>query len=151
MSVSPNTQAVLLLTAHFSKAKREGVKPLSPKEWGRFALWMKEKPLMPEQLMTGHLGEFLNSWSDKAITLDRIESLMDRGSALALAMEKWLRAGLWVMTRSDPDYPTRFKHRLRTDSPAVVFGCGNRGLAQWWRSGCCRFSQCSGKGFGLQP
>ncbi|MEW8402412.1 MAG: DNA-processing protein DprA [Candidatus Thiodiazotropha sp.] len=128
MSVSPNTQAVLLLTAHFAKARKEAVKPLTPKEWGRFALWLKEKSLTPEQLMNGRLDELLNGWSDKAITLERIEGLMDRGSALALAMEKWLRAGLWVMTRSDPDYPARLKKRLRTDSPAILFGCGNRAL-----------------------
>jgi len=128
MSISPNTQAILLLTSHFSKAKGGSVKPLTPKEWGRFALWLKEKSLTPEQLMTGHLDELLNGWSDKTITLDRAERLMERGSALALAMEKWLRAGLWVMTRSDPDYPVRFKQRLRTDSPAILFGCGNRAL-----------------------
>jgi predicted Rossmann fold nucleotide-binding protein DprA/Smf involved in DNA uptake len=74
------------------------------------------------------LAELLNGWSDDLVTRERIEILMDRGSALALAMEKWLRAGLWVMTRSDPDYPARFKQRLRTDSPAVLFGCGNRAL-----------------------
>ncbi|WP_305801720.1 DNA-processing protein DprA [Thiolapillus sp.] len=101
---------------------------MTPKEWGRFALWLKEKSLTPEQLMNGRPGELLNGWSDKTITLERIEGLMDRGSALALAMEKWLRAGLWVMTRSDPEYPTRLKKRLRTDSPAVLFGCGNRAL-----------------------
>ncbi|WP_419590346.1 hypothetical protein, partial [Thiolapillus sp.] len=120
MSVSPNTQAILLLTAHFAKARKDAVKPLTPKEWGRFALWLKEKSLTPEQLMNGRLGELLNGWSDKTVTLERIEGLMDRGSALALAMEKWLRAGLWVMTRSDPDYPIRLKQRLRTDSPAVL-------------------------------
>lgn len=128
MSISPNTQAILLLTAHFSKAKGGSVKPLTPKEWGRFALWLKEKSLTPEQLMTGRLDELLNDWSDKAITLERAEGLMERGSALALAMEKWLRAGLWVMTRSDPDYPVRLKQHLRTDSPAILFGCGNRAL-----------------------
>ncbi|MCU7960472.1 MAG: DNA-protecting protein DprA [gamma proteobacterium symbiont of Bathyaustriella thionipta] len=128
MSVSPNTQAILLLTAHFAKSRKDAVKPLTPKEWGRFALWLKEKSLMPEQLMNGRPRELLNGWSDKTITLARIEGLMDRGSALGLAMEKWLRAGLWVMTRSDPDYPTRLKKRLRTDSPAVLFGCGNRTL-----------------------
>jgi len=128
MSISPNTQAILLLTAHFSKAKGGSVKPLTPKEWGRFALWLKEKSLTPEQLMTGRLDELLNGWSDKTITLERTEGLMERGSALALAMEKWLRAGLWVMTRSDPDYPVRLKQHLRTDSPAILFGCGNRAL-----------------------
>ncbi len=128
MLISPNTQAILLLTSHFSKAKGESIKPLTPKEWGRFALWLKEKSLIPEHLMSGRLGDLLNNWSDKAITFDRIEGLMGRGSALALAMEKWLRAGLWIMTRSDPDYPVRFKQRLGTDSPAILFGCGNRSL-----------------------
>jgi predicted Rossmann fold nucleotide-binding protein DprA/Smf involved in DNA uptake len=128
MSVSAHTQAVLLLTAHFSKAKDGAVKPLTPKEWGRFAAWLKERSLRPEQLLTGRLAELLNGWSDDLVTRERIEILMDRGSALALAMEKWLRAGLWIMMRSDPDYPTRFKQHLRTDSPAVLFGCGNRAL-----------------------
>ncbi len=45
MSISPNTQAILLLTSHFSKAKNGSVKPLTPKEWGRFALWLKDKSL----------------------------------------------------------------------------------------------------------
>ncbi|MDM3870798.1 DNA-processing protein DprA [Porticoccus sp. W117] len=43
-------------------------------------------------------------------------------------MEKWQRAGLWVVTRSDPEYPWRLKQRLKTDSPPVLFGCGNKAL-----------------------
>ena len=128
MSITPDTQAILLLTAHFSKPKTDAVKPLAPKEWGRFAAWLKENRLTPEKIMTGELNELLREWEDKTVTLQRIEALMTRGSALALAMEKWLRAGLWVMTRSDPEYPRRFKQRLGTDSPAVLFGCGNRKL-----------------------
>ena len=128
MSITPDTQAILLLTAHFSKPKTDAVKPLAPKEWGRFAAWLKQNRLTPEKIMTGQLNELLHEWEDKAVTAQRIEALMMRGSALALAMEKWLRAGLWVMTRSDPQYPRRFKQRLGTDSPAVLFGCGNREL-----------------------
>ena len=128
MSITPDTQAILLLTAHFSKPKTDAVKPLAPKEWGRFAAWLKENRLTPEKIMTGELNELLREWEDKTVTLQRIEALMTRGSALALAMEKWLRAGLWVMTRSDAQYPRRFKQRLGTDSPAVLFGCGNRKL-----------------------
>jgi predicted Rossmann fold nucleotide-binding protein DprA/Smf involved in DNA uptake len=128
MLITPDTQAILLLTAHFSKPKTDAVKPLAPKEWGRFAAWLKENRLTPEKIMTGELNELLREWEDKTVTLQRIEALMTRGSALALAMEKWLRAGLWVMTRSDPEYPRIFKQRLGTDSPAVLFGCGNQKL-----------------------
>ena len=126
MSNTPATQAILLLTAHFSKLRDDAAKPLTAKEWGRFAAWLKGNALTPEQLMTDQLDNLLQGWSDKTVTKQRIETLMARGSALALAVEKWLRAGLWVMTRSDPEYPRRFKQRLGTDSPAVLFGCGNR-------------------------
>lgn len=128
MSLSPNTQAILLLTAHFSKAGSGDVKPLGPKEWGMFALWLREQSLTPESLLTGKPEAQLAAWSDKKITRERLLALLNRGSALGLALEKWLRAGLWVMTRSDADYPKRLKQQLKNDSPPILFGCGNRSL-----------------------
>lgn len=128
MTVSVNAQAVLLLTAYFTNAQTGAAKPLTPMEWGRFAEWLKSQSLTPERLLNGDLSSLLQSWRDKSVSIERLAALLDRGSALALSMEKWLRSGLWVMTRSDPDYPKRLKQRLRGDSPAVLFGCGNRTL-----------------------
>lgn len=82
-------------------------------------------PAPPEQLLTGDPAAVLEGWSDKDITPERIERLVNRGAALALALDKWLNAGLWVMTRSEADYPARLKHRLKLDSPPLLFGCGN--------------------------
>lgn len=128
MTASQNTQSVLLLTAHFTKAESGAAKPLSPKEYGRFAEWLNQRSLTPEHLLRGNLKDLLDGWHDKTVSVERINALLDRGSALALSMEKWLRSGLWVMARSDRDYPRRLKVRLRGDSPAVLFGCGNRAL-----------------------
>jgi len=128
MSLSANTQAVLLLTAYFNKASNTAVRPLTIKEWGKFALWLKDKGLRPESLLTGKVVEVLAGWSDNKITLDRLEQLMNRGSAMALAVEKWSRAGLWIITRSDADYPQRLKRHLKNDSPPILFGCGNRSI-----------------------
>ena len=128
MSLSANTQAVLLLTAYFNKASNTAVRPLTIKEWGKFALWLKDKGLRPESLLTGKVAEVLAGWSDNKITLDRLEQLMNRGSAMALAVEKWSRAGLWIITRSDADYPQRLKRHLKNDSPPILFGCGNRSI-----------------------
>ena len=128
MSVSPNTQAVLLLTSHFSSSGGDSARPLTPSEWGRFAVWLKDHALTPEALMTGRPRDILEEWSDRRITSDRLEALLDRGAALAIVLERWLRAGLWVMTRADRDYPIRLKRRLGADSPAVLHGCGNRSL-----------------------
>lgn len=127
-SLSRTAQATLLLTSYFSKASRDDAKPLTIKEWSKFALWLKEKNVSPGDLLGTEAGALLNGWHDSRISAARITELLHRGHALALAMEKWQRAGLWVVTRSDPEYPKRLKQRLKTDSPPVLFGCGNKAL-----------------------
>jgi len=122
------TQAILLLTAHFSKPAPGDPKPLSPTEWGRFALWLKEQGLTPETLLAGEPHRLFDGWREDKIPPERICALLSRSSALALALEKWQRAGLWVITRSDPDYPARLKKLLRNSSPPLFFGIGNRQL-----------------------
>ena len=128
MNSNSHNQAVALLTAYFSKPAKGEPKPLSAKEWGRFALWMNEKSLRPVDLLAGSLDKTLTGWTDRKITIDRLEWLLGRGSALAIAMEKWSRAGIWLMTRADADYPKRLKKRLKTDAPPLLFGVGNRRL-----------------------
>ena len=125
MNVNSQAQAVILLTVPFGKTD---AKPLSVKEWGRLARWLKDHGLEPSRLLKGDPKSLLASWTDNTITLQRIEGLLDRGGALGLALEKWQRAGLWIVTRSEPDYPDRLKRRLRLASPPVLFGCGNRAL-----------------------
>lgn len=129
MSISEQSQAVLLLTAWFTKPGKGEPKPLTPKEWGRFALWLRDRSMAPEALLRSNdLDATLFGWSDKTVDVGRIRALLGRAGALGIALEKWQRAGLWVMTRSDPDYPARLKRRLKTDAPPVLFGSGNRQL-----------------------
>lgn len=129
MSISEQSQAVLLLTAWFTKPGKGEPKPLTPKEWGRFALWLRDRGMAPEALLRSNdLDATLFGWSDKTVDVARIRALLERAGALGIALEKWQRAGLWVMTRSDPDYPGRLKRRLKTDAPPVLFGSGNRQL-----------------------
>jgi len=129
MTLSLNTQAILLLTTWFAKAAKSDPKPLTPTEWGRLALWLKEQDKTPAGLLeSGSPAAYLNGWPDTKITSERIEFLLGRSVALSLSLEKWQRAGLWVMTRSDADYPSRLKKHLKSDAPPVLFGCGNRQL-----------------------
>jgi predicted Rossmann fold nucleotide-binding protein DprA/Smf involved in DNA uptake len=126
--LTQSTQAVLLLTAHFSKPAPGDPKPLSPTEWGRFAVWLKEQGLTPEALLAEGPASLLGGWQENKITPERICALLSRSSAMALALEKWQRAGLWVITRSEPEYPVRLKKLLKNSSPPLFFGCGNRQL-----------------------
>ena len=64
------------------------------------------------------------------MTMARLDSLLGRGMALALALEKWERVGLWVVARSDQDYPERLRTHLKDQRPPVLFGCGNKRLLE---------------------
>ncbi len=128
MSISTQTQAVLLLTTYFGKPMKDEPKPLSPTEWGRFAQWLKDHEVFPDALLRQDPAGVLADWVDRTVTPERIRHLLARAGALGLAAEKWERAGLWVLTRADPVYPARLKKRLKTASPPVLFGCGRRNL-----------------------
>ena len=128
MNLNTQAQAVMLLTARFGKSDTSGAKPLTTKEWARFAVWLKGHNLDPSSLLQGDPKNVLSNWVDRSITLPRLDSLLNRGGALALSLEKWQRAGLWIITRSDPDYPQRLKSRLRMECPPILFGCGNKKL-----------------------
>ena len=126
--ISQTTQAILLMTARFPGGADGKAKPLTLAEWNGLARRLKSKELTPEQLTAGTVTELLGDWRDKSVTPERLESLLERGAALALSSEKWERSGLWVITRSDPDYPENLKDRLKERSPVLFFGCGNRAL-----------------------
>jgi predicted Rossmann fold nucleotide-binding protein DprA/Smf involved in DNA uptake len=129
MRISTQAEAVLLLTAWFAKPAKGDPRPLAPTEWGRLALWLKEHGKSPEDFLTGDdPAQLLSGWVDRTITVERIRYLLERAGALGLALEKWQRAGLWIMTRSEPDYPIRLKRHLRHDAPPVLFGSGSRQL-----------------------
>lgn len=126
--LSQSTQAILLLTSSFSKYDDEKLKPLSPSEWGVFASWLHKNNLKPDDLLENDIEEILQDWNKSKIPLKRIKYLLERGAALALAIEKWQRVGLWVITRSDKDYPKLMKERLKALSPPILYGIGNKNL-----------------------
>ena len=133
MSLTPDAQAIMLLTVRFPKSGGDSAKPLTTNEWARLNKWLLEKDanFKPSDLMTGNLSQWVEGWSHKRITCERIEALLNRGMTLALSVEKWERSGLWVMTRSDDDYPQRIKERLGPGkSPHILFGFGNRKLLE---------------------
>lgn len=124
--IANNTQAVLLLTMHFSKPAKGDPEPLNINEWSRFSHWLDTKELKPADLLTGDPAEPISDWNDQRCSIHRIRSLLNRGTVLALAMEKWQRVGIWVLVSSDDEYPRRLKERLGDKVPPLLFGCGNK-------------------------
>lgn len=128
---SENTQAVLLLSTFFSKPKKDEARPLTAIEYGRFARWLHEHNYTPSSLLH-QFDEIGSKWKDPKgkITADRLTEILSRKAAMGLALEKWQRVGIWVVTRQDCEYPQLLKKQLRHVSPPVFFGVGNKVLLQ---------------------
>ena len=124
-----NKQAVLLLSAYFSRPKKGDPSPLTALEYGRFALWLKENLFQPQDLFH-RFDELSQAWQDPKgkITAERLKFLLGRGMAMGIALEKWQSAGIWVLSRSDSEYPRRLKTLLGVGAPAILFGVGNKRL-----------------------
>ena len=126
-----NKQAILLLCARFSTTEKGAPTPLTALEYGRFASWLKDSQLQPKDLFDKDIiDKCLQQWQDPKgkITADRLQYLMGRGLAMGLAVDKWHSAGIWILPRSDKDYPERLKKKLGHAAPALLFGVGNQKL-----------------------
>jgi predicted Rossmann fold nucleotide-binding protein DprA/Smf involved in DNA uptake len=121
-------QAILLLTSYFKKPGGNDVKPLTPTEWKKFASWLIDKRYTPGSLLTEDGENIIDSWDGGIITKERLFALLNRGAQMSVMFEKWSRAGIWILTRSDLEYPKKLKKRLGQLSPPVLYGAGNKAL-----------------------
>ncbi|HYP42024.1 MAG TPA: DNA-processing protein DprA [Chloroflexia bacterium] len=125
--LNPDTQAVLLLCGRLGQLKNIGIKPLTEGEYNALAEWLRNHDMRPSDLLT---DEGLARLQDAGLALPanftRLKSLLERGGALALAVEGWTNKGLWVISRSDEKYPRRL--RAGRLGPPILYGVGNKDL-----------------------
>ncbi len=123
--LSPDTQIVLLLCGRFGR-ERDGANPLTDLEYNRLALWLKEQGMRPANLLEGD-GPHLLVKNGLPVPESRLQALLGRGTALALAVESWASKGLWVLSRSDKQYPSRLRGRKKP-APPILYGVGDARL-----------------------
>jgi predicted Rossmann fold nucleotide-binding protein DprA/Smf involved in DNA uptake len=124
--LTEDAKAILLLCGRFGKREEKSdAQPLSNGAYNALARWLVEKKLRPAELISQ-----VDLHNQKDIPVDRkhLAALLTRGAALAFALEQWRGQGIWVICRSDPDYPTRLKSRLKDKAPPILFGVGDRSL-----------------------
>jgi predicted Rossmann fold nucleotide-binding protein DprA/Smf involved in DNA uptake len=121
----PDTQAILLLCASFGQNRQIEPQPLTLSEYNSVADWLKENQMRPADLLEATAKEQLDKITINKLNPNRLSALLERGGMLSIAVEKWTNLGLWVLGRSDANYPKRLKQILKHSAPAILYGVGN--------------------------
>ncbi len=131
-SLSPNTQAILLLTAPLIVGRNTPEADLlTPALYRRLAAALREAGLEPADLLGEQAAarcERLAGACAPHLSAERLHALIGRGFQLSQAFDGWRARAIWVVSRADADYPPRLKTRLRDAAPPVLYGCGDAGL-----------------------
>lgn len=127
-ALSPNTQAILLLTAPLIAGLGTSSSDLlSPGEYKRLARHLREIQCQPADLVSPDAADLMQA-CQPVIDGARLQRLLGRGFLLSQVIERWQARAIWVVSRADAEYPRRLKVRLREDAPAVIYGCGDLAL-----------------------
>jgi len=126
--LSADGEAVLLLCGRFGGERQEAFQPLSMRDWAVFAPWLNQRGMRPADLLSAAAHAQLDGVQEIELERPRIEFLLARGTAMALALERWSRAGLWVVSRGDAAYPKALKRRLKHAAPPLLYGAGRQDL-----------------------
>ncbi|MGQ3002530.1 MAG: DNA-processing protein DprA [Hydrogenophaga sp.] len=128
--LSPNTQAILLLTAPLIAGRGTSSSDLlSPGEYKRLARHLREIKRQPADLVLPDAADLMRA-CQPVIDEARLQRLLGRGFLLSQVIERWQARAIWVVSRADAEYPRRLKVRLREDAPAVIYGCGDMALLE---------------------
>lgn len=124
--LTEDAKAILLLCGRFGKREEKSTaQPLSNGEYNALARWLVDKKLRPAELIS---NVDLEAHKDIPVDRKQLAALLSRGAALAFALEQWRGQGIWVVCRSDPDYPACMKSRLEDKAPPILFRVGDRAL-----------------------
>ena len=126
--LSADTEVVLLLCGRFGGERQEPSPPLSAREYGDLAQWLNARSLRPADLLTEEGKAQLSALYEARLGPKRVDFLLGRGTAMALALERWSRSGLWVISRGDAEFPKRLKRHFRHAAPPLLYGAGRKEL-----------------------
>lgn len=129
-TLSLNTKAILLLTAPLIVGRgksNEAAKLLTASEYTKLALYLQKTGRQPADLFGPDANQLIGD-IHHVLDKNRIRRLLERGFLLSQAADRWSARGIWVMSRADDNYPKKLKARLKTDSPCLLYYCGDRDI-----------------------
>ena len=127
-TLSPNTRAILLLTAPLIVGRSSSSeKRLTSGEYQRLARCLVDTQHEPADLLGARAKEVLRACRS-SLDEDRVMRLLERGFLLGQGIERWSSRAIWVVSHADDTYPLRIKSRLRDSAPSVLYGSGDASI-----------------------
>ena len=123
--LSEDAKTILLLAGRFGE-KNAGCDPLSLTAYNSLVSWLVKNKMRPADLL--ELDDVHEAANAAGVDKQRFEELLGRGVQLGFAVEEWNRNGIWIVCRSDDDYPVRYRERLKKLAPPILFGVGDKSL-----------------------
>jgi predicted Rossmann fold nucleotide-binding protein DprA/Smf involved in DNA uptake len=129
MTLSPDSQAMLLLCSRLGASNDPEAAPLTLREWNPFARKLADSPLKRPGGLLGLGSDDLQHALDlPEPEAQRLARLLLRGGGLAIELERLAGLGIHPLTRADSDYPVRYRQRLKESAPLVLFYAGSKEL-----------------------
>ena len=122
-ALSDDAKALLLLCGRFDS--REEAAPFALQEFNRLEAWLDGQQFRPADLVDGPALARLRADSPPKLDSARVEELLARGAAMALAVEQWRNKGMWILCRGDESYPPRLRAHLGKQAPPILHGFGD--------------------------
>jgi predicted Rossmann fold nucleotide-binding protein DprA/Smf involved in DNA uptake len=119
-----DTKTTILLCGVFGKDN--SVKPLTLREYNILVKWLMKTGERPDFLLQE--DSLVVASKDTGLEYSKLKSLLGRGVQLGFTIEEWHRNGIWVLSRSDKDYPSRYRNKLKDSAPPILFGVGDKSL-----------------------
>ena len=119
-------QANVLLTVPLGSRELRSEKTLTPTEYQKLQEFLAFKKATIADLLESNGSALLEGLQIKNLQKKRVENLLKQGTALAISVEKWERAGLWIISPLHEDYPQRYLEKFREKTPPIIFGAGSR-------------------------
>jgi len=128
MTISLDSQTILLLCSHLGLPATPEFPPFTLKDWNPLAKKLQSCSLRPGALLELSSEDIQAQLELKSEEVERITHLLQRSGSLAIELERLASLGINVLTRADPDYPARYRQRLKESAPAVLFYAGEKAL-----------------------
>lgn len=128
MTLSPDSQTLLLLCSHLGLSSASEYAPMTLKNWNPLAKKLLSISKRPADLLELDKEELKNLLEITEEEAERIAHLLQRSGTVAIELERLKSLGINVLTRADADYPLRYKQRLKEAAPTILFYAGEKDL-----------------------